>query len=121
MSGIRTGTRIEQLAALRSRVSLELEYAARTGKPRERLLHLAGQIDQEIRSEGGKPPPRTPYEKRKRSAPHRADILIAELGVTSADVRAWALAAGIVDRQRRGRLPAVVVEAYAANHGWPDS
>jgi len=39
---------------------------------------------------------------------------LAELGVTAAEVKAWALQAGLVDRVTRGLPPFAVLEAYAA-------
>ena len=43
----------------------------------------------------------------------RADVHTA-LGVTAAEVKAWALQAGLVDRVTRGLPYASVLEAYAA-------
>ncbi|GAA4075650.1 hypothetical protein ACFFOS_27480 [Nocardioides kongjuensis] len=117
MSGVRTGTRLQQLHALRHRVTVELEYAARQGTPTARLRALLAATEAEIQAET--PPPvatRTATEQDpRRRPPLPVDLRLAQLGVTTATVRAWAVEQGLVEPGRRGRVPLAVVDAYAAH------
>ncbi|HEY1117732.1 MAG TPA: hypothetical protein VGE43_08505 [Acidimicrobiales bacterium] len=118
MSGVRVGTRLDHLQDLRRQITIQLEHARRNSTPTTRLHQLAEAVDDQIRAEGGTPPPppghvTTPGPKRPARAPHRTDDLLAELGTTTAEVRAWAVAVGILRPGRRGRISAALVEAYA--------
>lgn len=97
MSGVRTGTRLEQLRALRAR--LDHEIAA------------------ELRRAAQEPDPRPVTTARKSSrrrpaTPNATSQLLEQLGVTAADVRAWARESGR-DVPAHGRLSLALVEAYA--------
>lgn len=122
MTGVRVGTRLDQLQDLRRQITLHLEHARRAGTPAAGLLQLAAAVDTEIRAEGGTPPPPPRFvitpapTRRRRVARHRADVLLAQLGVTTADVRAWAVDNGYLRPGQRGRVGLAVVEAYAQHH-----
>lgn len=122
MSGIRSGTRLDQLQDLRRQITIRIEHARRNGMPAAHLLELADAVDNEIRAEGGTPPPPPGFVvvRRHRStrppAPHTSDLLMAQLGVTTPEVRAWAVENGLLRPGRRGRIGAAVVEAYAIHH-----
>lgn len=105
MSGIRTGTRLEQIEALRRRVTVQLEYARRRGQPTDQLTALADRLDAEIQTEQAS-------KQAQRRRPERSTEYMAQLGVTPAVVRRWALDHGIQLGQR-GRIPYTVVQAYA--------
>lgn len=90
MSGVTTGTRLEQLRKLRTRI--EQEIAAE-----ERRLALEGMR----------------VFQRPARGRNRVDELLAELGATAGDVKRWALAAGLITEIRRGRVGLQLVEAYA--------
>ena len=43
-------------------------------------------------------------------------IFLAQLGVTSNDVKRWAVTQGLLDTVKRGRIRVELVELYAATH-----
>lgn len=90
MSGVRCGTRLDQLRALRRRIDLEIMVAAR-----EEAL--------------ARPIVRSRPERRGRNT---VDEQLAELGVTSHDVKVWALQAGLVSEIKRGRIGQNLVDSY---------
>jgi hypothetical protein len=109
MSGVRTGSRLDQLQQLRRRVTVQLEYARRTGQPTDRLLELAQHVDAEITAEAALLPPST--------APAAAPAAEQPPRPRPSAVRAWAVATGLLPAgQARGRLPNTVVTAYDAHH-----
>lgn len=122
MSGVRAGSRLQQLQDLRRQVTIRIEYARRNALPAAHLLDLAAAVDDEIRAEGGTPPPPAGFVVVRRSrttrppAPHTSDLLMAQLGVTTPVVRAWAIENGLLRPGKRGRIGAAVVEAYAQHH-----
>jgi hypothetical protein len=94
MSGVRTGTRLEQLYALRDRIALEI-------RAEERRLALQ----------------RPNFEVFKKPGRRNAvETLLDDLGVTSRQVKEWAHATGLVDEVKRGRVGADLVNAYADAH-----
>lgn len=126
MSGIKHGDRLDQLYDLRRRTNHELQYARRhddhqlTGQ----LTTLLAKIDQAITDEGGTPPggpadpgkrgsAQRPRRGRAQKASDRVTRRLEQLGVTSHDVKVWAVSAGLLDRVRRGRIRGELVEAYA--------
>lgn len=122
MSGIRVGSRLDQLQQLRRNVTVQLEHARRTVDPTRvhDLEQLRDRVDAEIRTEGGTPPPPpgmvvVPRPRRRTTGPTKADLLMAELGVPAATVRAWAIQTGLLAGVTRGRLSTAVVEAYATH------
>lgn len=119
MSGVRTGSRLDQLQALRRRVTAELEYATRRGHPTTELHHLARALDDGIRAEGGTPPPTPPdpvvVPRRRTTGPNATDRLLADLDVTTTTVREWAIQHGVLTGRTRGRIALSVVQAYAVH------
>lgn len=102
MSGVQVGTRLDLLERLRVKIDQEIAVE-------RRKLALNG------------PGPRARFdvfEKPKRKAPEPAagERLIAELGVTTRDVKVWAVSVGLLDQVRRGRVAGSVVDAYALAH-----
>lgn len=95
--------RLAKLRGLRQHVDAEIrrieERAARIERLRERpVLPVADD---------------TP---RKPPAPHRTDVLLQQLGVTAAVVRAWAIDQDLTTPGKRGRIAADLVEQYATAH-----
>lgn len=97
MSGVTTASRLEQLEQLAAHVAHELaqeRHRVSTGQARSERALIA-------------PAPRV----------IAADILrMHSLGVTAAQVRAWAVGQGLVPAGRVGRLPITVYDAYAKAH-----
>ena len=114
MSGVRTGTRLHQLEALRHRIDHELLAAQRRDEPTVDLLRLAGLVDDQIRAEGGTPPAAVAPRPRRRP-PLAVDVLITDLQVPTATIRAWAVEHGLIEPGRRGRVALTVVQAYAVH------
>lgn len=103
-----TGDRLSRLQLLQRRTKHELDSALRRGETHDakRLTVLNGRLLEAIDAATPKP---------ARRAEHVLDRL-TELGVTSNDVKVWAVSAGLLDAVRRGRVKASLVEAYAAAH-----
>lgn len=97
MSGIRVGSRLEQLLDLRRKIDLEIEVERRTHPPA---------------------PPARP--KAAPSRTHRADSSrvdrLARLGVSSKQVKQWAVSQGLLPSVQRGRLADTVLDAYEQEH-----
>jgi hypothetical protein len=93
MSGVTVGSRLEQLEELRARI--EYEIAAE----RRRVAI----------SVPNPPPARVP----KLTEVNRVDVRLAGLGVTSRQVKEWAVDAGLLDHVHRGRVAAHLVEMFA--------
>ncbi|WP_183092922.1 hypothetical protein [Nocardioides stalactiti] len=120
MRAVESRTRLEQLQTLERRVRHEIDSATRAGNRRElaRLLTLEQKITDAIRGEGGRPLPKrtgAPRTRRKK-AEDRVTKRLQQLGVTSHDVKVWAVSVGLLDQVRRGRIKGAVVEAYATAH-----
>lgn len=96
MSGVRTGTRLEQLYALRDRIALEI----RTEERRLALQRPAFEV----------------FKKPGRGGKNAVERQLDELGVTARQVKEWAHATGLVDEVKRGRIGADLVTAYADAH-----
>lgn len=95
MSGIRVGTRLEQLYQLRDRLALEIAHE-------ERLAALDVRVK----------PPR-PVTR------HSTDVVSQRLkwmGVTARIVKQWALEQGLIDKIHRGRVSLELAEAYIDAH-----
>lgn len=94
MSGIRFGSRLDQLRALRAQLDQEIaneEYRDITGNP-------------------GRPtPPRAP----RLVEVNRVDLRLRQLGVSSREVKVWAVAAGLIPEVKRGRVAEALVEQFA--------
>lgn len=116
MSGIRTGTRREELERLRQRVEHRRQAALRRHNHGDaaRLFDLLGRIDTAIAAEpGGPPPAATPACLLESDTRMRERI--ARLGVTPKQIRKWALANG-VEVGTRGRVSFEVIELWADAH-----
>lgn len=85
MSGVHVGTRLDQLVVLRDQVTAEIELERRKGWANGR-----GMLD----------------------IPTSAEALMNTLGVTSREVKAWAVDAGLLTAVRRGRVSLTIVRAY---------
>lgn len=84
------GSRLDQLIVLRDQITIEIERERRTG--RHNGAHM-------------------------RDIPTSAEALMNTLGVTSRDVKEWAVTAGLLTAVRRGRVSLTIVHAYQeANH-----
>lgn len=94
MSGVKVGTRLEQLHALRDRIALEI-------RAEERRLALQRPAFEVFAKPG-----------RKNAVAEQLE----QLGVTSRQVKEWALANGLIDEIKRGRIGAHLVDAYAEAH-----
>lgn len=95
MSGVRTGTRLEQLERLR--VKIDQEIAA---ERRRLALDERFEVFQRPRA--------------RRSDPTK-DRLEA-LGISSHEVKVWAVAEGLLPAVKRGRVARALVEQYAEAH-----
>jgi hypothetical protein len=120
MSGVESRSRLEQLQALARRTHHEAASAGRRGDRAEhrRLLDLEQRIGDAIVAAGGKRPstgPGVPRNRRKK-AEDRVGKRLLQLGVTSHEVKVWAVSVGLLDAVRRGRIKAAIVEAYATAH-----
>lgn len=89
MSGVICGTRLDQLVVLRDKITAEIEHERRAGRHNGIAL---------------------------RDIPTSAEALMATLGVTSRDVKEWAVQAGLLARVVRGRVSLAIVQAYQKEH-----
>lgn len=94
MSGVRAGTRLQQLQALRTRIDQEIQAE---------LLRV--HID-----EAGRVRPREPATT--------AELLVHH-DLTSHQVKAWAHQQGLIPAVTRGRVSRALVEAYLEQNGTP--
>lgn len=97
MSGVRTGSRLEQLEALRARIDHEIAVE------RRRLIVEEGR--RWI----------TPG-RRNSPAPSQGDQLLQQHAITASQVRTWALDHGLIDKIARGRVPTTLVQQYVEAH-----
>lgn len=107
---IRIGTRLDALRALERQTGHEISCALRRDRDTTGLQalreYLAEAIAQEERGAA-----MIPFEKPRQD---RVGLRLAQLGVSSHDVKVWAYGQGLVDAVKRGRIAAELVEAYAA-------
>lgn len=87
-------------------------------RPLTRLDKLHQRIDQEIRAETRRHP--------HRPAPPPGRVLdtselLHQLGITPLDVKRWAVATGRLATIQRGRVPRLLVQAYADAHQGADA
>lgn len=94
MSGIRVGTRLEQLYQLRDRLALEIAQE-------ERLELLNGPA---------------PLKVVKHRPPDVVGRRLEQLGLTARQVKDWAVTQGLLERVCRGRVAHELIEAYADAH-----
>lgn len=93
MSGVTVGTRLEQLLALERKLQLEI---------RAERIRLATNVA---------PLPRV--QPRRLARVNRVDMRLAALGVSSREVKEWAVRVGLLDAVHRGRVGLQLVEQYA--------
>lgn len=97
MSGVRVGSRLAQLYALEQKVKLEIQAEL----ARERVAS----------------PSRPPEAIAARAEVDvSANEAMAAIGASTAVVRAWAVAVGLVEAGRRGMLPRWVIDEYVDAH-----
>ena len=90
MSGVQVvGSRLDQLVVLRDKITAEIEYERRAGRHNGRPL-----LD----------------------IPTSAEALMNTLGVTSRQVKEWAVQQGHLTAVRRGRVSLAIVQAYQKEH-----
>lgn len=95
---IRVGSRLAQLIALHRAVGIEIEA--------ERKVEA-------LKDPGRPPMVKTP---RKPQATSEGQARLIELGVTSAEVKAWALEVGLISEVARGRCAASLIDEYDMAH-----
>lgn len=119
MSGVDTRTRVERLQSLGRRAKHDLAIARRQESWHEarRLSLLIERIDDALEAAGAEPVNRKPVAKAKRKTPvDHVGQHLRRLGVTSNEVKTWAVSVGLVDKVRRGRIRAELVQAYEDAH-----
>lgn len=118
MSGIRTGTRLEQLRALHRQITVRTELARRRGHHEDvpDLHDLAHKVAAAIRDEERAARARPTVAVAVRVADERVTRHLVDLGVTAHDVKVWAVTQGIIPAVVRGRVSGRLVDAYAAHH-----
>lgn len=98
MSGVRTGSRLEQLEALRARLDHEI------AQERRRLATTPRPA-----------PTRAPRPSEPRTPAGILHATLTDLGATPHDVRTWAREQGVRIAER-GPVPRVAIEAYIDTH-----
>lgn len=94
MSGISTGTRLEQLERLKAKVDLEIAAERRRLALDERFVTFQ----------------RADHDRRRVDA---TKARLEQLGVTAKDVKVWAVGVGLLADVKRGRVARELVEKYA--------
>lgn len=89
MNGIVQGTELDRLVVLRAQVDARIEQLRRAE------VHNGGAI---------------------LPVPTSAEALMATLGVTSRQVKEWAVQHGLLACVRRGRVSLTIVQAYQRTH-----
>lgn len=122
MRAVETRTRLEQLQSLRSRTQHQIRIAHAHGDRIEldRLRQLEDRLNAAIVAEGGRATnvalssgrPRT----RRKKAEEKVLKHLERLGVSSHDVKVWAVEAGLIPAVVRGRIKGALVDAYEAAH-----
>ncbi len=106
MSGVRVGSRLEQLLDLRRQVTVQIEVERRANPTEATRLGLTKTK-------------RRP--KDRTAAPNVVQRRLADLGVTTYDVKVWAVEAGILPAVKQGRIGIALVEQYATAHPMEDA
>lgn len=105
MTGIRTGTRLEQLLTLRRRLDHEItteQHRVATATPPPHP--------------GPSPHTITPNVPNPNTDTMTNQELLAHLNTTTAQVRAWAVNQGLIKPGTTGRLPRTLINDYATHH-----
>ena len=89
MSGVTVGSELDRLVVLRARIDQRIQELTRAD------LHNGGHI---------------------KPVPTAEVALMNLLGVTSRDVKQWAVEAGLLTGVRRGRVSLAIVQAYQKEH-----
>lgn len=111
MSGVRTGTRLEQLLNLRRQLNLEIEVETRRDPVEAVRLGL-------IKPKWVRPPRRRGGHKRPDMVVRVAELMarLERMGVTQHDVKVWAVEQGLLDEVKRGIVAGRILDAYAEAH-----
>lgn len=112
MSGVRSGSRAEQVRKLRQQTRIELHLAVSRGDyaAAERLCALMLKIDAD---RDAIPIPRPLTQSRPLTASERMTERIHSLGTTTRAIKEWAVSVGLLDAVRPGQVSADLVDAYA--------
>lgn len=97
--GVSTGTRLDRLYALRSRINHEIAIEEQAAL----LL---------VRHEKPKPARRRRKDAGKPQKPNGVYVRLAELGVSGSLVKRWAYEQGLIAELKRGRCSGALVDAY---------
>ncbi len=101
MTGVRVGSRLEQLLDLRRQVTLQIEVERRKNPTEATRLGVV----------------KTKKRPKDRVAPPNVvERLLTDLGVTTTDVRSWAIDQGLMAPGTHGRIALALVEQYATAH-----
>lgn len=92
--------RLKKLRGLRQQIDLEIQAIEQRAARITRVLH----------------PPKAPDPPPAARLPEKNQTRLAELGVTALQVKQWAYDQGLIPEIARGRVPASLVEQYAAHH-----
>lgn len=94
---ITQGSRLDHLQELRARVDAEIRAEKEIERERVRRRKLM---------EAAR------FRRRRSSGPNVVEQRLTRLGVTSADVKHWALGQGLLTEIKRGRLASTLLDAY---------
>lgn len=114
MSGVRVGSRLEQLRKLRAQVDLQIEIEERRERLEGARPALAVQQPVSVRPRKGS---LTGGVGKGSSSILIRDRLV-QMGVTAKDVKLWAVEKGLLAEFKRGTVAVAVVDAYAEAHPW---
>lgn len=95
MSGVKVGTRLEQLERLQERIRQEIAVE-------RRRLFLEGR--------------ERPHSATKAPRTNAVDHQLVALRVSAREVKEWALAEGLIEEIKRGRVSSELVDAYQLAH-----
>lgn len=107
MTGVLKGDRLERLYRLRDQVSLEIQVI-------EHERAMAPRCDGLMTT--NRPPADPPLRPSLAASDSSQKELLASLGVTTHEVKNWAVATGLLVAVTRGRVARTVVDAYADAH-----
>lgn len=124
MSGVVSGSRLERLQVVwrRTRHEIQIATGAQQWARVAKLHDLEARLSAEIEAETPKPSPavRGPIRGQRQKAEDRVTRHLERLGVTSHDVKVWAVGQGLLPAVRRGRVKGELVAAYEAAHQTQD-
>lgn len=109
MTGIRTGSRLEQLEALRRRLDHEIAVE-------RRAAILAAPCTDHDTTTGRQPTGKRAPTGTGKGSDAVAHARLEELGVTTRQVKQWAVSVGLIPALVRGRVALPIIEKYAEAH-----